>query len=121
MDSTVKQTLGVDPSQVYKDYQQALQVKKAANGETGWWQKVTGIGGAMTAGAVAATTGLESLATASLNEGNGGGSLIGSLAKMQPSRTQQGQNGASSRFPANDLTGDRTVSDLIRKSRNPYQ
>jgi hypothetical protein len=82
---------------------------------------VTGIGGAMTSGAVAATAGLESLATASLNEGNGGGSLIGSLAKMQPSRSQQGQDGSSSRFPANDLTGDRTVSDLIRKSRSPYQ
>jgi hypothetical protein len=40
VDSTVKQTLGVDPSKIYSDYQQALQVKKAANGETGWWQKV---------------------------------------------------------------------------------
>jgi hypothetical protein len=63
----------------------------------------------------------QSLATASLNEGNGGGSLIGSFAKMHPSQSQQGQDGASRQFPANDLTGDRTLAALIRKSRSPYQ
>src|SRR5579872_1108441 len=45
---------------------------------------VSGVAGAVTAGAVAASTGLESLATASLSDGNGGGSLIGSLVKMHP-------------------------------------
>jgi hypothetical protein len=294
VDSTVKQTLGVDPTQVYKDYQQALQVKQAANGEKGWWQKVfewraslleailTGIlwflgwiasaimwwayvlqtailfvgyslspifigflafqslqevgkryflnlvgvmlwplgwgvaglitqgmisfmtdrsflvsnpvlgdaeysfqnligvaflgvwvifstiaapiiiqkvittgtspgqlfsgafaagrtaiasgtttlvtagtgtsgAGAVAAGAIAAMSGLESLGSASLNGGYGGGSLVGSLAGMR-SKNQNGneQKAAEGSFPRNDPTGDKTVAGLIRKTRNPY-
>jgi len=296
VDSTVKQTLGVDPSKIYSDYQQALQVKKAANGETGWWQKVfewraslleailtgvlwlfgwiasaimwwayvlqtailfvgyslspifigflafqslfevgrryflnlvgvmlwplgwgvaglitqgmisfmtdrsflvsnpvlgdaeyslqnllgvaflgvwvifstiaapviiqnamttgslaasqmlsgafaagraagassaqtlatvgtgvTGVGPALTAGAISAAAGLETLGAASLNEGHGGGSLIGSLADMQAPASRNGcQSATSTGFPSNDPTGDRTVADLLRKTRNPY-
>jgi hypothetical protein len=78
---------------------------------------VTGVAGAVTAGAVAATTGFESLACGSLSDGSS--SLIGSLVKMHPTASAEGQNGSSSRFPANDLTGDRTVADLIRKAQKP--
>jgi hypothetical protein len=82
---------------------------------------VTNIGGAITAGSVAVSTGLEALATASLNEGAGGGSLIGSLAEMRDSPSQNGERSSQpSGFPSNDLTGDRTVADLIRKAQKPY-
>jgi hypothetical protein len=82
---------------------------------------VTSIGGAITAGSIAVSTGLEALATASLNEGAGGGSLIGSLAEMRDSPSQNGERSSQpSGFPANDLTGDRTVADLIQKARKPY-
>jgi hypothetical protein len=39
-DSTVKDVLKVDPTKVYDDYQKALQMQKAADGEKGWWEKV---------------------------------------------------------------------------------
>jgi hypothetical protein len=40
VDTTVKEVLRVDPSKVYDDYQQALEMQKAADGEKSWWEKV---------------------------------------------------------------------------------
>jgi hypothetical protein len=78
----------------------------------------SGIGGAIKAGVISASAAIESLGMASVNEGHGGGSMIGSLSSMR------GRNGGKqpvpASFPRNDPTGDRTVADLIRKTRNPY-
>lgn len=85
---------------------------------------VTGVGGAVAAGAVSAATALESLSTASLNGGYGGGSLVGSLAEMRggygPASARARQAPASNTFPPDDPTGDKTVANMIRKTRNPY-
>lgn len=79
------------------------------------------IGDAMKAGIVTAAAGFESLSGASLNGGYGGGSLVGSLAEVRagkgPLATREPQ---SSSFPPDDPTGDKTVANLIRKTRNPY-
>src|SRR2546429_9476651 len=40
VDSTVKNVLHVDPTKIYDDYQSALAMKKAAEGERSWWEKV---------------------------------------------------------------------------------
>jgi hypothetical protein len=79
---------------------------------------VSGIGGALKAGVISATAAIESLSVASINEGNGGGSMIGSLSSMRG--RNGGKQAAPASFPRNDPTGDRTVADLIRKTRNPY-
>jgi hypothetical protein len=39
VDSTVKNVLKVDPTKIYDDYQKALQMQKAAEGEKSWWEK----------------------------------------------------------------------------------
>lgn len=80
---------------------------------------VTGVGGAITAGVTSAATALESLSSASLNGGYGGGSLIGSLSEMQGT-AQRRRQPASTGFPKNDPTGDKTVAQMIRNTRNPY-
>jgi hypothetical protein len=79
---------------------------------------VTGVGGAITAGVTSAATAMESLSAASLNGGYGGGSLIGSLSEMQGNNQRRKQ--PPSTFPKDDPTGDRTVAQMIRKTRNPY-
>lgn len=83
----------------------------------------TGVGGAVTAGAITAATGLEALAGTSLNGGYGGGSLVGSLAEMRAGHgpaAARARQSESSTFPPDDPTGDKTVANLIRKTRNPY-
>jgi hypothetical protein len=78
------------------------------------------------AGMTAAATAGETLAMASLNEGHGGSSLIGSLAQMDAANKQSGNSGGSNQkpkpkdegFPKNDLSGDKTVADLIDKTKN---
>lgn len=82
-----------------------------------------GLGGALTAGVISGATAFESLAGASMNGGYGGGSLLGSLAEMRaghPSATQGRQSQSTTAFPPDDPTGDKTVANLIRKTRNPY-
>lgn len=78
------------------------------------------------AGLVAAMTAAETLVTASINEGRGGSSLIGSLAAVNNRRRNSddagdnsNQNPPPSGFPPDDPSGDRTVGDMIRKTRNP--
>ena len=67
-----------------------------------------------------AATAFESLGAASLNGGyGGGGSLIGSLSEMQGNNHRRTQP-ASRGFPPDDPTGDKTVAQMIRKTRNPY-
>jgi hypothetical protein len=151
VDSTVKNVLKVDPTKIYDDYQKALQMQKAAEGEKSWWEKafewrsslleaiLTGIffffgwiagalvwwaylgaSGAVRAGAISAATAFESLGAASISGGYGGSSLIGTLAEMQgPTPRRQRESGTQS-FPLDDPTGDKTVAQLIRKTRNPY-
>jgi hypothetical protein len=60
-------------------------------------------------GAIASATAAETLVAASMNEGRGGGSLIGSLVQM---------NRKPSSFPPDDPSGDKTVDDMIRDSKN---
>jgi hypothetical protein len=82
----------------------------------------TGIKGAVAAGALAVAAGTESLATASLNEGQGGGSLIGSLAQMNNRAHERERDKAEPKeksFPPDDPSGDSTVARMLDKSRNP--
>jgi hypothetical protein len=72
----------------------------------------TGAGVAM-AGIVAGAAAFETLVTASINGGQGGSSLIGSLGRMRDQ-----QQAANNGFPKDDPSGDQTVADLIRKSKN---
>ena len=85
------------------------------------------IGGAA-AGAVATAVAAETLVTASINEGRGASSVIGSLSRMNDinkERTRGSSGGGSMRrqggggFPPDDPAGDKTVGDMIRKSKNP--
>lgn len=81
----------------------------------------TGVGGAVTVGAITAATTFESLAGASLNGGYGGGSMVGSLAEMRAGYgSARARQSESNTFPPDDPTGDKTVASLIRKTRNPY-
>ena len=82
-----------------------------------------GIKDAIAAGAVTAAAATESLMAASMNGGFGGGSMIGSLAQMKTAGRDRGEsNGANNRghFPPDDPTGDKTVSALLRKNRDPF-
>lgn len=74
--------------------------------------------GAVGAGIITAATAGESLGIAAMNGGSSGSTLIGSLVGMRP-KNQNGGEGSNS-FPRNDITGDKTVADMIRKTRNPY-
>lgn len=79
-----------------------------------------GVKGAIAAGAMAAAAGTESLATASMNEGQGGGSLIGSLAQMNNREHERERDRAEPKkkgFPSDDPSGDKTVSRMLDKSR----
>jgi hypothetical protein len=81
-----------------------------------------GIKNAIAAGAMATAAATESLATASMNEGHGGGSLLGSLAQMNNRAHEhehgKGEQNQQRNFPPNDPTGDKTVAGLLDKSRN---
>jgi hypothetical protein len=82
----------------------------------------TGIKNAIATGAVTVAAATESLMTASVNGGHGGGSLIGSLAQMKAAGRDGGDSNAGNNhghFPADDPTGDKTVSELLRKNQNP--
>jgi hypothetical protein len=75
--------------------------------------------GLAAAGVIATAAAAETVMSSGLNSG---GSVIGSLAQMRPfqrSATSQPRPGGR-RFPANDPTGDKTVEDLIRRTRNPH-
>jgi hypothetical protein len=75
--------------------------------------------GLVQAGVVAAAAAGETVAGSALSTG---GSLVGSLAQIrafQEPRTG-GQAKNQPRFPQNDPTGDKTVEELLRKTRNPY-
>ncbi|MDX1951070.1 MAG: hypothetical protein SFY81_02735 [Verrucomicrobiota bacterium] len=78
----------------------------------------TGVG-LVQAGAAAAASGVETIISGGLNSS---GSLIGSLAHMrllhEPGNSSA--SGKGRRFPKNDPTGDKTVENLIRNSRNPH-
>jgi len=88
------------------------------------------------ASAIAGLTAFETLVTASINEGRGGDSLVGSLSRMRNNNSRnvgkrsdgksggnsgdsQNQNPTSGGFPPNDPSGDKTVGEMIRKSKNP--
>lgn len=75
--------------------------------------------GLLQAGVVAAASTAETAIGAGVNSG---GSLVGSLAQIrafqEPSAIAAKSRGR--RFPQNDPTGDRTVEDLLRRTRNPY-
>ena len=78
-----------------------------------------GAGGIRTAFAAAAAT--EAMVNSSLGES---GSIIGSLAQMNSRNS--GQEGGQSKekqsegnFPPNDPSGDKTVSEMLKKSRDP--
>ena len=79
-----------------------------------------GIKSAIAAGALATAAAGESLATSSMGEG--GNSLLGSLAQTnnrahERARDKEEQKPQSA-FPPNDPTGDKTVAGLLDKSRN---
>jgi hypothetical protein len=44
VDSTVKNVLNVDPTQIYDQYQNALQMQKAPDSNPSWWQRVFEVG-----------------------------------------------------------------------------
>jgi hypothetical protein len=75
--------------------------------------------GLVQAGVVAAAAAGETAAGTALQSG---GSLVGSLAQIrafqEPRANAQSKN--QPRFPQNDPTGDKTVEELLRKTRNPY-
>jgi hypothetical protein len=65
--------------------------------------------------------GTESLATASMNEGHGGDSLIGSLAEMNSRAHERERDKAEPKdksFPPDDPSGDKTVGGILGKSRD---
>jgi hypothetical protein len=79
---------------------------------------------------IAAMTAGETLVTSSINEGRGGSSVIGSLSRMndinkERSGSNRGGGGGSKQksskgsFPPEDPSGDGTVAEMIRKSKNP--
>jgi hypothetical protein len=70
--------------------------------------------------AIAAAAATEALVNSSLGEN--GGSVIGSLAQMNSrnsgqERDEPKEKQSEGSFPSNDPTGDKTVSDLLNKSR----
>jgi hypothetical protein len=79
----------------------------------------TGGAGLVAAGVVAMATAAETVAGSALNSG---GSLVGSLVQIRASQEPRGnsRSGKPSGFPQNDPTGDKTVQELLRKTRNPY-
>jgi hypothetical protein len=80
----------------------------------------TGIKGAIAAGAVAAAAGTESLVTSSMNDGHGGGSLLGSLAQMNSRAHERERDRAEPKekgFPSDDPTGDKTIAGMLDKNR----
>lgn len=76
-------------------------------------------GGLTQAGIVAAAAAGETVAGTALNSG---GSLVGSLAQIKASQEPRAnaRGGNSSGFPKNDPTGDKSVQELLRQTRNPY-
>jgi hypothetical protein len=75
--------------------------------------------GLVQAGVVAAAAAGETVGGTALSNG---GSLVGSLAQIrafqEPRANGQAKN--QPRFPHNDPSGDKTIEDLLRKTRNPY-
>ena len=43
-DTTVKNVLHADPSNVYQQYNQALQAQKSTTSQTSWWEKLFNVG-----------------------------------------------------------------------------
>jgi hypothetical protein len=76
--------------------------------------------GLVQAGVVATAAAGETIAGSAMQSG---GSLVGSLAQIrafQEPRAGGGQTKNQPRFPQNDPSGDKTVEELLRKTRNPY-
>ncbi len=70
------------------------------------------------AGIVAMAAAGETVAASALNSG---GSLVGSLAQIRAQEPRgQPKGGNMPGFPQNDPSGDKTVQELIRQSRNPH-
>lgn len=81
-----------------------------------------GIKGAIAAGTMAAAAGVESLTTASINDGRDGGSLIGSLTQINSRAHEHERNKSEPKqqgFPLDDPSGDKTVGGVLDKSRDP--
>ena len=105
----------------------AVSLGKAGSSQGGIRKAgASGLSAAM-AGTVAAAAAMETLATASMNGGSGGSSLISSLGRMNDANKRRADSGASSRnqkkadegFPQSDPSGDKTVAALLNKSKKP--
>ncbi len=103
----------------------SISLGKDSSGKGGMTGSAISKKEAAMAGMMAAATALETLVTASINEGQGGSSLIGSLAQMNAANkrlTNSGDSGQNEKptnegFPQNDPSGDKTVADLLNKSK----
>ena len=89
----------------------ATTVVEAATG-------ATGVKGALAVAAASTATAAETLA--SVSSGSGGRSLVGSLVDLHARDLRLGAHARPVRFPANDPTGDKSVRDLLLKTRNPH-
>lgn len=78
----------------------------------------SGAAGALTVGAVSAVTAAETLV--SVSSGSGGRSLVGSLVDVHARDLRLGTHARPVRFPSSDPTGDKSVRDMLLKSRNPH-
>ena len=77
-----------------------------------------GVAGAARVAAVSTITAAETLA--SVSSGSGGRSLVGSLIDLHARDLRLGVHAPPVRFPANDPTGDKSVRDLLLRTRNPH-
>jgi hypothetical protein len=78
----------------------------------------TGVAGAVAVGAVSAVTAAETLVSAST--GSGGRSLVGSLVDLHARDLRLGSHARPVSFPSNDPTGDKSVREMLLKSKNPH-
>jgi hypothetical protein len=90
-------------------------------GATSVVEAATGAGevkGALGVGAMSVAAAAETLA--SVSSGAGGRSLIGSLVDLRARDSRLGLHPSPVRFPANDPTGDKSVRDMLLRTRNPH-
>src|SRR5205807_91023 len=78
----------------------------------------TGLKGALAVAAASTATAAETIV--SVSSGSGGRSLVGSLVDLHARDLRLGGHARPVRFPANDPTGDKSVRDLLLKTRNPH-
>ena len=77
-----------------------------------------GVKGALGVGAMSVVTAAETLASVSSDAG--GRSLVGSLIDLRARDSRLGMHARPVRFPANDPTGDKSVRDMLLRTRNPH-